>query len=176
MIAASFLAVLLFSAPPKSIGGIAVPPDTAVDDALTKAATKRAADEMKNVLAQLDRDARPAAVKDEIRRKIARLKVFVLTSTHTVDEVVRFYEQTISEATFQFAGRGLVADLDEVSRIGGFSVDPETRKKWETTNIKSARWSRSDGSVEIDVEDHLIDPRDGAVSEKTVLLITTTVN
>ena len=37
---------------------------------------------------------------------------------------------------------------------------------------RSARWNRADGALEIDVEDRLIDPRSGAILEKTVVLVT----
>ena len=37
---------------------------------------------------------------------------------------------------------------------------------------RTARWTKDDDTLQVVVEDHLIDPRDGKVSETTVVLVT----
>ncbi len=173
MVFALPLLILLAGGPgPGPIAGIPVPLEGAFDADLTKAASERVAAEMKTVLAQLDKDPRPESVKGEIRRKISRVKVAVYTSTKPLDEVVAFYEQRVPNATFIFAERGLMHDAEELARSAGFRIDVETEKAWAGKSGRSARWSREDGSVEIDVEDHLIDPRNGKISPRPVVMVT----
>lgn len=166
------LLVLLAGLPPGP-GGVPAPPDGAIDAALTKEAGDRAAAEMKSALAQLDQDpSRPASVKAELKRKIANMKVVVYTTPKSLDESVAFYEQKISTATFLFGERNLLSDADEIAKSGGFRLDDATAKEWTGKFGRSARWSRPDGSAEIDIEDHLVDPKTGKISKKTIVMVT----
>ncbi len=56
--------------------------------------------------------------------------------------------------------------------MAGLAVDPEVEKKWTGKSGKTARFTREDGTLQVVVEDHLIDPRDGKVTPMTVVLVT----
>lgn len=171
------LAALLLLLAPPNVGGIPAPQDGVLDADLTKVATDRLGAEMKNVLAQLDRDStRPVAVRNELKRKISKLKVAVYTTPRTLDEVVAAYERQIANATFLFGDRDLFIDLAELSRTVGCSLDPQASTVWSGKRGRSARWSREDGMVEIDIEDHLIDPRDCKITKRTVVMISSVAN
>jgi hypothetical protein len=129
---------------------------------------------MKEVLGQLERDTtRSASEKAELRKRIAALKIAVYTTPRTLDETVGFYERTTQDASFIFAQRSLLNDLHELARTSGLAFDSSLEKTWAGATGRSARWSRQDGSTEIDIDDHLIDPRDGTITKKTVVLVTT---
>lgn len=166
-------AVVAVTPVPARIPGVPLPPDALFESELTRVATERARLEMKTVLSQLERDgSRSSAVKNEIKVKLARLKVAVYTTPRSLDETVSHYEKLIERALFVFGERNLLVDLLEAARAGGFEVAPKSQEAWAGKTIRSARWGRDDGAVEIDVEDHLIDPRDGKVTKKTVVLVT----
>jgi hypothetical protein len=168
------LSAVLAAAPASApIAGVPLPPDAVFETELTRVATDRARLEMKSVLAQLDRDgSQSQEAKNDLKQKLSRLKIAVYTTPRTLDETVAAYEKKLENASFLSGERNLLADLIEVAKAGGFSVTPEAQKAWTGKTIRSVRWGRGDGAVEIDIEDHLIDPRDGKVSKKTVVLIT----
>ncbi|MEO6324717.1 MAG: hypothetical protein ABIT01_06645 [Thermoanaerobaculia bacterium] len=170
------LAAVAAAAPasaPAPIAGVPLPPDPVFETELTRVATERARLELKGVLAQLEGDrSQSVQAKTEMKQKLSRLKIAVYTTPRSLDETVAVYEKKIEKATFLFGERNLLADLLDVARAGGFSVTPEAQKAWTGKTVRSARWGREDGAVEIDVEDHLIDPRNGQVAKKTVVLIT----
>ena len=169
------LALLLALSTPgaPALPGIPPPPDAVFEAELTKAANDRATVEMRNAVAALDKDVSvPEAQKRELKAKIARVKVALYTTPKTLDETVAFYEKKVPNATFLFAERDALSDLQEVAAAGNLQVSPEVARAWLGKRVRSARWNRPDRTLEIDVEDTLIDPRDAKVSRKTVVLIT----
>ncbi len=168
----SLLPVLLFLAA-SPIPGVPLPPDGAVDQVFSEVFSARAAAETKAALAQLDRDAsRSSAEKKAIRKRLEKLRVVVLTTPKTLDEAVAFYEREIKGAQFIFAVRNLEADLRDGMRSGAIQGDESAVAKAKDQRGRSARWNRADGGLEIAVEDHLLDPRTGAIVTKTVVLVT----
>ena len=167
----SLLTVLLFAASP--IAGVPLPPDGAVDQVFTEVFSARAAAETKAALSQLDADAsRSSSEKKEIRKRLEKLRVFVLTTPKTLDETVAFYEREIKGARFNFAVRNLEADLRDGIRSGAIKGDDSAVAKAKDQRGRSARWVRPDSALEIAIEDHLLDPRTGAIVTKTVVLVT----
>src|SRR5262249_52318849 len=116
--------------------------------------------------------SRSRAEKEELKKRMSRLKIAVFTSPRGLDELVTFYEKEIPQARFVFAQRNLQSDLQEGIRTGAIKADPKTPKKLAGQRGRSARWLGEDGSIEIDIEDTLIDPRNGKVTRKTVVLAT----
>jgi hypothetical protein len=57
-------------------------------------------------------------------------------------------------------------------KSGAIQANAAAVAKAAGRRARSARWNRADGALEIDVEDRLIDPRSGAILEKTVVLVT----
>jgi hypothetical protein len=169
------LALLLAVNAATAPGGLPTPPEAVFEPDLTKAVTARAQIEVKATLARLDRDTTmPAATKADLRKKIERLRLAVYTTPKTLDETVAFYEQAIVAANFLFGERGLLDDAAEIARAGGFALPATTTEAWTGKRGRSARWNREDGAMEVDVEDHLVDPRDGTIRKKTVILLTST--
>ena len=68
--------------------------------------------------------------------------------------------------------RDILGDLRDYARAAGIAVDATAEKAWAGKWGKTARWTKEDESVQIVVEDHLIDPRDGKVTPTTVVLVT----
>ena len=96
----------------------------------------------------------------------------VYTTAKSVDEAVAAYEKQLPEARFIFAERNLEFDLRDGMKSGAIQASAQAVAKAAGRRGKSARWSRADGALEIDIENHLIDPRSGAILEKTVVLVT----
>lgn len=168
----TFLGTLLFLAA-SPIAGVPLPPDGAVDQVFTEIYANRAAAETKAALAQLESDAaRPAAEKKEIRKRLEKLRVVVLTTPRTLDEAVAFYEREVKGARFIFAVRSLEADLWDGIKTGAIKGDEASIAKAAGQRGRSARWNRADGALEIAIEDNILDPRNGAIVPKTVVLVT----
>lgn len=166
------LGTLLFLAA-SPVAGVPLPPDGAVDQVFTEIYAARAAAETKAALARLDADTtRSAKEKKEIRRSLETLKVVVLTTPKTLDEAVAFYEREVKGARFIFAVRNLEADLRDGMQSGAIQGDPSAIAKAAGQRGRSARWNRADGALEIAIEDHLLDPRNGSIVPKTVVLVT----
>jgi len=155
------------------IPGVPPPPDGTYEVEMTKAATDRAMAELKTGLVQLEKDTTiPAETKREIKAKIVRLKIAVFTTTKPFDETVLFYTAQIRDASFIIGDRDVLGDARELAAAIGVHLDPDVEQTWVGKRGRSARWSRQDRSLEIDVEDTLIDPRDAKISKKTVVLVT----
>ena len=170
------IGLLLFLAA-SPIAGVPLPPDGAVDQVFTEIYSSRAADETKAALAQLDADkARSSGEKKEIRRRLEKLKVVALTTPRSLDEAVAFYEREVKDARFIFAVRNLEADLRDGIRSGAIKGDESAVAKAAGQWGRSARWNRADGTLEIAIEDHILDPRNGAIISKTVVLVTSLVD
>jgi len=168
----TLLVPLLFLAA-SPIAGVPLPPDGAVDQVFTEIYANRAAAETKAALAQLDADAtRSSAEKKEIRKRLEKLKVVALTTPKTLDEAVAFYEREVKGAVFIFAVRSLEADLRDGIKTGAIKGDGSAVAKAAGQQGRSARWNRADGALEIAIEDHILDPRNGAIVTKTVVLVT----
>src|SRR5438067_914137 len=165
------LAVLIATGSP--VPGVPAPPDGVLEAGLTKAAMDRASAEMKTALAKLEKDASiPEATKRDIKSKIARLKVAVFTTPKTLEETVEFYERQVTGARFLMGERDVLGDAHDLAAASGITMDPDVERAWAGKRGRSARWSRDDKGLEIDVEDTLIDPRDAKISKKTVVLLT----
>ncbi len=172
----AILPFLLFLAA-SPIAGVPLPPDGAVDQVFTEIYASRAATETRAALAQLDADSsRSSGEKKEIRKRLERLKVVVLTTPKTLDEAVAFYEREVKGARFIFAVRNLEADLRDGMSAGAIKGDPSVVAKAAAQRSRSARWNRNDGALEIAIEDHLIDPRTGEILAKTIVLVTSLGN
>ncbi len=166
------LGILLFLAA-SPIAGVPLPPDGAVDQVFTEIYANRAAAETKAALAQLDADTtRSSSEKKEIRKSLEKLKVVVLTTPKSLDEAVAFYEREVKGARFIFAVRNLEADLRDGIKSGAIKGDESAVAKAAGQRGRSARWNRADGALEIAIEDHILDPRSGAIVSKTVVLVT----
>jgi hypothetical protein len=171
MLATLALGTILL-APLQLAGGTPAPPGCVVDADLTKAAADRVALETRQALAQIDADlSMKASEKAELKRKVSRLKVQVCTCSGDVESVVAFYQEKM-QAAFITADRDILHDVRELARTEGFRIDPAVEKEWQGKSGRASRWNRFDGTLEIDVEEYLIDPRTGQVSKKTVLMVT----
>lgn len=167
--------VLAFAlaAPASPIPGVPFPPGGEIDPVLTQVLTDRAAAETRQVLARLDADtSRSAAEKAELKKRLAKLKIAVFTTPKSVDESVAAYERQIPQSRFIFAERNLEADLKDGMKSGAIQADAAAVAKAAGQRGRSARWNRTDGALEIDIEDHFIDPRTGAILAKTIVLVT----
>jgi len=163
---------MVFKVNASPIPGVPLPPEGILEEELTRLETARAAAETKDALAKLDADTSMSKPeKAEIRRKIAGLKVAVFTSPRPMEQVVAFYEKTVPRAEFVFALRDLASDLQEGIRSGVIKAAPERLKEAQGKQGRSARWTR-DERLSIAIEDHLVDPRDGRISRKTVVQVT----
>ncbi|MGZ6970595.1 MAG: hypothetical protein ACXVID_02935, partial [Thermoanaerobaculia bacterium] len=144
-----------------------------IDPVFTQVFTDRAAAETRSAIARLDADtSRSAAEKAELKKRLGKLKIAVFTTAKSVDETVAAYERQIPQARFIFAARNLEADLRDGMASGAIQADAAAVAKAAGRTGRSARWNRADGALEIDVEDHLIDPRTGAILARTVVLVT----
>jgi hypothetical protein len=170
----AFLALALaLAAPPSPIPGVPFPPGGEIDPVFTQVFTDRAAAETRSAIARLEADtSRSAAEKAELKKRLGKLKIAVFTTAKSVDETVAAYERQIPQARFIFAARNLEADLRDGIASGAIQADAAAVAKAAGRMGRSARWNRADGALEIDVEDHLIDPRTGAILARTVVLVT----
>jgi hypothetical protein len=175
VVANPLLAFALLLAAAGPVPGVPAPPGGRFETEITGIVSARAEAQMKPFLDQLEKDTtQSAAAKEAIRKKAARLTVAVYSSPGSIDELALFYMGKIRGAEFTYADRDIAVDLLETLQAGGLSLPPAAIKAWEGKKGRSARWSRPDGSLEIDIEDHLIDPRDGRVTKQTVVMITAT--
>lgn len=164
---------LSLSVVPSPIPGVPLPPEGAVDPELTRLRTLQADAERKQALARLDADGSLSKKeKSVIRGKLALMKVAVMTTPLPIDEVAAFYEKTVPRAEFLFGVRDLAADLEEGIRAGAIVATPERVREAAGQQGRSARWTREAERLSIAIEDHLIDPRDGKITMKTVVLVT----
>ena len=162
---------------PSPIPGVPLPPDGAVDAELTRLRTQQADVERQQAFAQLDADRKLSKKeKAEIRGKLVSMKLAVMTTARPFDEVAAFYEKTVPRAEFVFGVRDLGADLDEAIRTGAIKADRERVREAAGKQGRSARWTREAERLSIAIEDHLIDPRDGRITKKTVVLVTSFEN
>lgn len=164
---------LVLAAPVSPIPGVPFPPGGEIDPVFTQVFTDRAAAETRHAVARLDADtSRSAAEKAELKKRLARLRIAVFTTSKSVDESVAAYERQIPQSRFIFAERNLEADLRDGIKTGAIQADAAAVAKAAGQRGRSARWNRADGALEIDIEDHLIDPRTGAILARTVVLVT----
>ena len=174
---AASLVVLGWLAASPPVVSVPPPPGGTYEEGITKVVSSRAQKEMKALLAELEKDAsQPAEFKADVKRKLARLKVAVYTTPKSFEETVAFYETSAFRPIFLKGQRDLLADLRENAEAAGGSVDPEVAKAWAGKSGQTARWTRDDNGLQITIEDHLIDPRDGSVTKKTVVLVTSLVD
>ena len=152
--------------------GVPPPPGGTFETEITKVVSDRAKVEMQGILAELERMSQPAETKAEIKRRLAGLKVAVYTTPKSWDDTVAFYEGPAMKVVFLKGQRDILADLQDYARSAGLSVDPAVEKAWTGKSGLTARWTKDDETLQIVVEDHLIDPRDGKVTPKTVVLVT----
>jgi hypothetical protein len=166
------LLALLWLAEPAPVKGVPAPPGGRYEEGITKVVSDRAKVEMQGLLAELERMAQPPETKAEIKRRLAGLKVVVYTTSKSWDETVAFYEGTPTRLYFLKGERDILADLREYARGAGIAVDPAVEKAWTGKFGKTARWTKEDDTLQLVIEDHLIDPRDGKVTPMTVVLVT----
>ncbi len=166
------LVSLLWLAEPAPVKGVPPPPGGRFEAEMTKVVSDRAKVEMQALLADLERTSQPAGTKAEIKRRLAGLKVAVYTTPKSFDETVAFYEGPAMRAFFLKGDRDILADLREWARTAGIAVDAAVETEWAGKSGRTARWTKEDDSLQVVVEDHLIDPRDGKVTATTVVLVT----
>ena len=155
------------------VPGVPAPPGGRFEAEMTVVVAARATAQMKPLLDEMERDtSQPESVKAEIRKKASRLRVAVYTSPGTIDDLAAFYAGKVPGVSFLFSEREIGKDLAETAQVGGFVLAPAAAKEWQGKKGKSARWARADGTLEIDIEDHLIDPRDGRVTKQLVVMVT----
>lgn len=165
------LSVLLAAGGP--VPGVPGPPGGSLDTELTRIAQERAQAETKKMLAEMERDTSlPEATKKEVRSKVSRLKIAIYTTSNKLEDVVGAYAKVIPGASFVFAERNILADVYDIAKEQGVTVPPETDKTWQGKSLRYARWTQEDQSLQIAVEDHLIDPRTAKVSHQTVVMVT----
>lgn len=165
------LLTLFWLADPAPVKGVPPPPGGRYEAEITKVASDRARIEMQTILAQLEQTQQPPETKKEIRRRLAGLKVAVYTTAAGFDETVAYYEKEM-RIVFLKGDRDVLGDLRDYARAAGLPVDPAVEKAWAGKWGKTARWTKEDDTLQVVVEDHLIDPRDGKVTPKTVVLVT----
>ena len=166
------LFTLFWLADPSAVKGVPPPPGGKYEAEMTKVVSDRAKVEMQALLAQLEQAAQPPETKKEIRRRLAGLKVAVYTTTKSWDDTVAFYEGPAMRVVFLKGDRDILGDLRDYARATGIPVDAAAEKAWAGKWGKTARWTKDDESLQVVVEDHLIDPRDGKVTPTTVVLVT----
>lgn len=158
---------------PSPIAGVPLPPDGAVDPDLTNVRKKQADAELKQALAQLDADrSLPAKEKAVIKGRLFQMKVAVMTTLRPLEEVAAFYERTVPRAEFVFGARDLKTDLEEAIRAGAIQAGPEQLRAATGKTGRSARWTREAERLSIAIEEGFLDPRDGRIVPKTVVLVT----
>lgn len=171
------VAILLWLATPAPIPSVPPPPDGTYEAEITRVVADRVKAELKGLLDQLERDAStPPATKREIKGKVARMKVAVYSTPGRFDEVVAFYEGGPLKPFFLKGDRDVLADAKEAAQAAGVTLSEDAEKQWKGVGGRRALWQRPDGGVEIAIEDHLIDPRNGKVTRKTVVLVTSVVD
>lgn len=162
-----------FAVVPSPIAGVPLPPGGAVDTDLTNVRKKQADAERQQALAQLDADGSlPAKEKAAIKGRLLQMKVVVMTTALPLEEVAAFYERTVPRAEFAFGVRDLQADLKEAIRAGAIHAGPEQLRDAAGKMGRSARWTREAERLSIAIEDGFLDPRDGRIVPKTVVLVT----
>ncbi len=175
MVVKPLLAFTLLLATAGPVPGVPAPPGGRFETEITGVVAARATAQMKPFLDQLEKDTtQPEATKDAIRKRAARLTVAVYSAPGSIDELALFYMGKMRGAEFTYADRDIRVDLLETLQAGGLTLPPAAIQAWEGKKGRSARWARPDGTLEIDIEDHLIDPRDGRVTKQTVVMITGT--
>ena len=163
---------LLWLAGPPVPKGVPPPPGGSLDAELTQTALDRARAEAGTLLEQMEASGQPAAQKAEIRRRFAGLRIAIYTTPKGWEETVAFYEGSAMRLTFLKGERDILGDLREAARAAGFAVPPDAEKAWAGKVGRTARWTKDDDTLQVVVEDHLIDPRDGKVTPMTVVLVT----
>ncbi len=166
------LLTLFWLAEPAPVKGIPPPPGGRFEPEMTKVVSDRAKVEMQAVLTELERSAQPPEAKAEIRRRLSGLRLAVYTTPRGWEETVAFYEGAPMQLVFLKGERDILGDLREWARSAGLGVDASAEKAWAGKLGRTARWTKDDETLQVVVEDHLIDPRDGKVSETTVVLVT----
>ena len=166
------LLTLFWLADPAPVKGVPQPPGGRFEPEMTKVVSDRAKVEMQAVLTELERSAQPPEAKAEIRRRVAGLRLAVYTTPRGWDETVAFYEGAPMQLVFLKGERDILGDLREWARSAGLAVDASAEKAWAGKLGRTARWTKDNDTLQVVVEDHLIDPRDGKVSETTVVLVT----
>lgn len=166
------LLTLFWLAEPAPVKGVPAPPGGRFEPEMTKVVSDRAKVEMQSVLAELERSPQPPEAKAEIRRRLAGLRLAVYTTPRGWEEAVAFYEGAPMQLVFLKGERDILGDLREWARSAGVGVDASAEKAWAGKSGRTARWTKDDDTLQVVVEDHLIDPRDGKVSETTVVLVT----
>ena len=166
------LLALFWLADPSMVKGVPPPPGGTFEAEITKVASDQGKVEMQGLLAELERMSQPAEKKAELKRRLAGFKVAVYTTPKSFDETVAFYEGLPMKVFFLKGERDILADLREYARGAGIAVDPAVDKAWAGKSGRTARWTKDDETLQIVIEDHLIDPRDGKVTPKTVVLVT----
>lgn len=158
---------------PSPIAGVPLPPDGVVDPDLTSVRRKQAEAERQQALAQLDADRSfSGKEKAALRGKLLQMKVAVMTTARPLEEVAAFYERTVPRAEFVFGVRDLKADLEEAIRAGAIHAGTEQVRAAAGKTGRSARWTREAERLSIAIEDGFLDPRDGRIVTKTVVLVT----
>ena len=166
------LLTLFWLADPAPVKGVPQPPGGRFEPEMTKVVSDRAKVEMQAVLTELERSAQPPEAKAEIRRRLSGLRLAVYTTPRGWEETVAFYEGAPMQLIFLKGERDILGDLREWARAAGLAVDASAEKAWAGKVGRTARWTKDDDTLQVVVEDHLIDPRDGKVSETTVVLVT----
>jgi hypothetical protein len=158
---------------PSPIAGVPLPPDGAVDTDLTRVRKEQADREQKQALARLDSDRSfSAKEKAVVRGKLLQMEVVAMTTSRPLEEVAAFYEATVPRAEFVFGVRDLQADLEEAIRAGAIQAGPEQVRATAGKTGRSARWIREAERLSIAIEERFLDPRDGRIVGKTVVLVT----
>jgi hypothetical protein len=167
--------ILALVAEPGPVPGVPSPPAGTYEAELTGLAAEKAKAELAAQLdAALKDPSTSPAEKSEAKSRAAgvRLKLAIYTTPKSLEETVAFYGQKMKGASFLIAERNVLIDLAEVAQAGKFQVPASVEKEWKGKTGRTARWTREDQLLQISVEDYLIDPRDGKVSLKTVVLVT----
>lgn len=165
--------ILALGSSPSPVPGVPAPPGGVLEPELTKIANERAQEETKKLLAEMDKDtSQPDSVKKQIRAKLSKLKIAVWVTGSKIEEVTGFYAKDIAGARFLFGERNILGDIADLSKEKGFAISPETEKTYREKVMRYARWTSDDETLQIAVEDHLIDPRNGKVLQQTVIMAT----
>jgi hypothetical protein len=86
--------------------------------------------------------------------------------------VTGFYAKNIAGVSFLFGERNVLGDVIDLSKEKGFPIPVEVERAYRDKSMRYARWTSTDETVQIAVEDHLIDPRNGKVTQQTVVMVT----
>jgi hypothetical protein len=172
------LVLFALAADPGPVPGIPPPAGGTYEAELSKLAVEKAKSELAAQLeATLKDPALSAADKADVKSRIAsvHLRLAIYTTDRSLEETVTFYGQKVKGAVFLVAERNVLLDLAEVAQAGKFQIPHGVEKEWQGKTGRTARWTRDDQMVQISVEDYLIDPRDGRVTKKTVVLVSSFV-